>query len=235
MADGDQEAELERIAAKIVDLAKARKGVRQPYLVSALGIDLGDDLRTLKLLTNKGLNEFIQSRLGDRVTLVRLGAHKNVTAIIDGQLNGEELAEVVAAVAESERRFHYRFWAAFSVPVEGEVRILDPNRFTFEDGVLADVPGDALTIDPQLIAPPDAVDRDELIKQNITTWLKARGLSDDRFRAAKRPPSLPLIMTKTSGGDNLLDVVLSVLDGRQLQSTSLSLDVVQTLLRTPRG
>lgn len=109
MADGDQEAELERIAEKIVNLAKARKGERQPYLVSALGIDLGDDLRTLKSLSNKGLNEFIQSRLSDRVTLVSLGAHKNVTAIIDGLLEGEELAEAGTAVAEPQRRFHYRF------------------------------------------------------------------------------------------------------------------------------
>lgn len=235
MADGDQEAELERIAQKIVNLAKARKGERQPYLVSALGIDLGDDLRTLKSLTNKGLNEFIQSRLGDRVTLVRLGAHNNVTAIIDGLLQGEELAKAAAAVAEPQRRFHYRFWAAFSVPMQGEIRVLDPDKFTFEDVAHADVPADALTIDAQSIAPPDADNRDVLIKQHIQTWLEARGLSDDRFMAAKRLPRLPLAVSKTAMGNNLLDAMLLALDKRQLQSTSLSLDVVQTLLRTPRS
>lgn len=235
MADGDQEAELERIAEKIVNLAKARKGERQPYLVSALGIDLGDDLRTLKLLTNKGLNEFIQSRLSDRVTLVRLGAHKNVTAIIDGLLEGEELAEAAAAVAEPKKRFHYRFWAAFSVPMQGEVRILDPDKFTFEDVAQADVPAGALTIDPQSIAPPDADNRDVLIKQNIQTWLDARGLSEDRFTAAKRLQTLPLVVSKTAIRDNLLEAMLLALDKRQLHSTSLTLDVVQTLLRTPRS
>lgn len=40
--------ELARIADMIVALTDARKGERQPYLVSALGIDLGEDLRTLK-------------------------------------------------------------------------------------------------------------------------------------------------------------------------------------------
>lgn len=235
MADGDQEAELERIAQKIVTLVKARKGERQPYLVSALGIDLGDDLRTLKSLTNKGLNQFIQSRLGDRVTLVRLGAHNNVTAIIDGLLEGADLAEAAAAVAEPKRRFHYRFWAAFSVPMQGEVRVLDPEKFTFEDVAQANMPADALTIDPQSIAPPDADERDVLIKQNIEAWLEAHGLSEDGFTAAKRLPRLPLALTKTVIGDNLLEAMLSALDKRQLQSTSLSLDVVQTLLRTPRS
>lgn len=234
MAAGDQEAELDRIAEKIVTLAKARKGERQPYLVSALGIDLGDDLRTLKSLTNKGLNEFVQSRLNGRVTLVRLGTHNNVTAIIDGLIEGADLAEAETAVPERQRRFHYRFWAAFSVPMQGEVRVLDPDKFTFEDVAQIDVPADALTIDSQLIAPTDADNRDLLIKQNIQTWLEAHGLSEDRFMAAKRLPKLALAVAKSAVGDNLLDAILSALDKRQLQSTNLSLDVIQTLMRTSR-
>jgi len=234
LADADQQAELERIAEKIITLAKARKGERQPYLVSALGIDLGDDLRTLKSLTNKGLNDFIQSRLSDRVTLVRLGTHNNVTAIIDGLLEGDDLAKAATAAAEPQKRFHYRFWAAFSVPMQGEVRVLEPDKFTFEDVARSNVPADALLIEPQSIAPTDADMRDVLIKQNIQTWLQAHGLSEDRFTAPKRFPRLPESVAKTTMGDNLLVAVLSALDKRQLQSTSLSLDVVQTLLRTPR-
>jgi hypothetical protein len=235
LADGDQEAELERIAEKIVTLAKSRKGERQPYLVSALGIDLGEDLRVLKALTNKGLNEFIQSRLADRVTLVRLGAHNNVTAIIDGVIDGADLAEVTAAAAEPKKRFNYRFWAAFSVPMEGELRVLDPEKFTFADVAQAEVPADALTIEPQSIAPPDADNRDALIKQNIQEWLEARGLPEERFTAHKRLAQLPLAAATAAVGDNLLEAVLSALDKRQLQSTTVSLDVVQTLLRTPRS
>jgi hypothetical protein len=235
LADGDQEAELERIAEKIVALAEARKGDRQPYLVSALGIDLGDDLRILKSLTKKGLNEFIQSRLGDRVTLVRLGAHNNVTAIIGGLVDGADLAKAAAAVAEPKPRFHYRFWAAFSVPMQGEVRVLDPDTLTFEDVAHDNVPEDALTVDPQSIAPPDADNRDALIKHNIQTWLEEHSLSEDRFIAAKRLPRAPLAIARTAMGENLLEAMLSALDKRQLQSTSISLDVVQTLLRTPRG
>lgn len=235
MVNGDQETELGRIAEKIVTLAKARKGEHQPYLVSALGIDLGDDLRTLKSLTNKGLNEFIQSRLSDRVTLVRLGAHKNVTAIIDGVLDGADLVEAAAVVAEPKKRFHYRFWAAFSVPLQGEVRVLNPDKFTFEDVAQSEVPADALTIEPSSIAPSDVDNRDVLIKQNIQAWLETHGLPEDRFTAAKRLPRTPLAGTKMAMGDNLLEAMLSALDKRQLQSTSLSLDVVQTMLRTPRS
>lgn len=121
------------------------------------------------------------------------------------------------------------------MPIQGEVRVLDPNKFTFEDVAHADVPADALTIDPQSIAPPHADNRDVLIKQNIQTWLEAQGLSEDRFMAANRLPRLPLVATKAAIGDNLLEAMLLALDKRQLQSTSLSLDVVQTLLRTPRS
>lgn len=233
MVDKGGEGELERIADKIVTLAKARKGEHQPYLVSALGIDLGDDLQNLKRLTNKGLNEFIQSHLGDRVTLVRLGAHKNVAAIIVGQIEEADLAEMAAKIPEPAQRFHYRFWAAFSVPLQGEVRLLDSEKFTFKDIDRTDVPEDSLVIEGKRIAAVDASNRDALIKRNIEEWLEENGLPAERFTATKRTRKQPSGAASAALGGNLLDAVLTALDRRQLQSTTLPLDVVQILLRTP--
>lgn len=236
MAETEQvsgaDQELARIADTIVTLADARQGERKPYLVSALGIDLGEDLRTLKRLTGKGLNEFIQSQLAGRVTLVRFGTHGNVTAILPGAVEpGEVPALETVAQPQPKKRFHYRFWAAFSVPLTAEVRVLDPDTFTFDDVAQAAVPDGALTISPDAIAPVDAPDRDAAIKANISVWLKRHDLPEDRFLAQRRLPRTTTPSARV--GTSLLDAMIATLDRKQLQSTTLSLDVVATLLRTP--
>ncbi len=222
--------EVARIADTIVALTDARQGERQPYLVSALGIDLGEDLKTLKRLTGKGLNEFIQSQLAGRLTLVRFGTHRNVTAILPGAVEPGEVP-ALETVTQPKKRFHYRFWAAFSVPLTAEVRVLDPDTLTFGDVAHAAVPEGALTISPDAIAPVDAPDRDAVIKANIRVWLERHDLPEDRFLAQRR---LPWTTTPSARiGTSLLDAIITTLDRKQLQSTSLSLDVVATLLRTP--
>ena len=229
----DQKQTVSRIADKIVRLAEAHKGERRPYLVSALGIDLGEELRTLKLLTNQTLNEFIQSRLADRVTLVRLGTHRNVTAILSGSVDPSSIDSLQPA-GEQQKRFHVRFWAAFSVPPEKDVRVLNLKDFTFEDVTQAEIPEGAVTIDHGLIAPIEAEDRDALIKANIAQWLETNDLSEEHFLARKRLPRPTCTPTIQSGG-SLLEGMILALDLKQLQSTSLSLDVVAALLRTPRS
>lgn len=234
MAETEQvsgaDQELARIADMIVALTDARQGERQPYLVSALGIDLGEDLRTLKRLTGKGLNEFIQSQLAGRVTLVRFGTHRNVTAILPGAVEPGKVP-ALETVTQPKKRFHYRFWAAFSVPLTAEVRVLDPDTLTFDDVAQAAVPDGALTISPEAIAPVDAPDRDAAIKANISVWLERHDLPEDRFLAQRRLPRTTTPLAR--GGTSLLDAMIATLDRKQLQSTSLSLDVVATLLRTP--
>lgn len=233
MAADDPDHELQRIAAKILELTDAHKADRRPYLMSALGIDLGDDLKTLKQLTNKGLNDFIQSRLAHRLTLVRLGAHRNVAGVIDQSVDPEAFDAQPEAERADNRRFHHRFWAAFSVPSKGnKVRVLNPDNFAFEDKDASDVPDGALTVASEFIVSADANDRDEKIKENIAAWLADKGLSEERFTASKRPPKGRAILAPSG---SLLEAVISALDRRQLQSTSLSLDIVATLLKTPRG
>ncbi|MGQ3049840.1 MAG: hypothetical protein ACT6Q8_24305 [Niveispirillum sp.] len=228
MSIQDSSSEINRIAEKIITLTKAHKGDPSPYLVSALGIELGSDLKTLKNLTHKGLNDFIQTHLSDRVTLIRLGAHRNVTAVIDAADNPEGFAQLQGPDREQNPRFHYRFWAAFSVPPKNEVRILNPDDLTFYDAPKADVPAGALTISTDLVVAINAEHRNEKIKASIATWLAETGLPEERFRVGKRNQVLP-------PKGSLLEAMITALDHRQLQSTKLSLDVVSVLLRTPRG
>lgn len=232
MSETADEQELSRIAEKIFGLVEAQSGERKPYLVSALGLDLGDDLHTLKRLSGIGLNEFIQSRLADRLTLVRLGAHRNVAAVFIGSVDPSAIEQFPLA-APQRKRFHFRFWAAFSVPAEKDVRVLDMDDFTFTDVELSEVAEDAVTIDQALIAPVDVDERDELIKANIGQWLESRGLDEGPFLAPakQRPPTVGNIQA----GKTLLEAMISALDRKQLQATTLSLDVVATLLRTPRN
>lgn len=233
-ANGDELQELDRIGEKIVELAKTHKDEPKPYLVSALGIDLGDDLKTLKTLTDQGLNDFIQTRLAGRVTLIPLGPHRNVMAIVFGSVD-PSATDALQLTGAPKRRFQFRFWAAFSVPPEKDVRVLDMEDFTFRDVDHADVPEGAVTIEHALIAPADAdaADRDELIKANIAKWLAAHELSEERFLAPERGRRT----ASTPGGQasgSLLEAIIGALDRKQLQTTSFSLDVVATLLRTPR-
>ena len=230
--DGNQEQELDRIRERIVELAKAHKDEPKPYLASALGIDLGADLKTLKTLTDLGLNDFIQTQLAGRVTLIPFGPHRNVMAVVFGSVD-PSAADALQLTGPPKKRFQFRFWAAFSVPPEKDVRVLDMEDFTFRDVDHAGVPEGAVTIDHALIAPADAADRDELIKSNIAQWLAAHELSEERFLASekvRRTASTPEGLASGS----LLEAIIDALDRKQLQTTSFSLDVVAILLRTPR-
>lgn len=230
-ANGNQEQEVDRIGEKIVELAKAHKDEPKPYLVSALGIDLGDDLKTLKRLTDQGLNDFIQTQLAGRVTLIPLGPHRNVMAIVFGSVDSSA-TDTLQLTGPPKKRFHFRFWAAFSVPPEKDVRVLDMEDFTFRDVDHAGVPESAVTIEHALIAPADAADRDELIKSNIEQWLAAHKLSEERFLAPGKVRGTSTLGGQASG--SLLEAIIDALDRKQLQTTNFSLDVVATLLRTPR-
>lgn len=230
MTSDETVMELERIAKRIESLVDAEKEQHPKYLVSALGIALGDDLRTLKRLTSRGLNDFIQSRLSHRFRLEHMGIHGNITAVVDGSFNSTPPQELTPG-REQSPRFHPRFWAAFSVPAKGDVRILNKDNYSFEDVPSEEAPKDALTITKDLIVSADEDRRDEKIKANIASWLDQNGLTADKFRASKRAHS----QTFHQQTGSLLDAIIATLDHRQLQSTALTLDVVATLLRTPRG
>lgn len=222
---------LNRIAEKIAELADARIRNGEPYLLSALGADLGEDLSLLKLLNKKGLSDFIQLRHCERFTVVRLGVHGNVTGLIKKSSLSSSTDQATISEVKHNQRFHYRFWAAFSVPSTNEARVLNREDFTFTDLPAAEVPEGSLTISNDLIVDIGAAERDVKIMENIEKWLLAKGLSKDEFMALKRASRLPL--TRQSSG-SLLHAIVAALDQRQLQSTTMNLDVVATLLRVQR-
>lgn len=230
MTSDETAQELERIAKRIESLIEAGKEQHPKYLVSALGIALGDDLRTLKQLTNRGLNDFIESHLSHRFRLERMGVHGNITAVVDNGVNSATPQKLRPDRGQSPR-FHPWFWAAFSVPPKGDVRILNQDTYSFEDVPTEEAHEGQLTIGSDLIVPADEDRRDEKIKANIASWLARNGLPADEFQAAKRAHSHTL--NRQTG--SLLDTIIATLDRRQLQTTTLTLDVVATLLRTPRG
>ena len=222
--------ELERLAKRVESLVDAGREQHPKYLVSALGIALGDDLRVLKQLTSRGLNDFIRSHLSPRFKLEQMGIHGNITAVVDGSVNSATPQKLTPS-REQSPRFHPRFWAAFSVPAKGDVRILNKDTYSFEDVPSEEALKGELTIGRDLIVPADEDRRDEKIKANIAGWLTQNGLDADKFQASKRAHS----QTFHQQTGSLLDAIIATLDHRQLQSTTLTLDVVATLLRTPPG
>ena len=231
MANEETDKELERIAKRIENLVDEGRELHPKFLVSALGIALGEDLKTLKRLTNRGLNDFIESRLSHRFGLERMGVHRNITAVVDRSVDSATLQRPSSS-REQNPRFHPSFWAAFSRPATGDhVRILNQDDLTFKDVPSEEAPEGELTIPNDLIVSADEDRRDEKIKANIAIWLEQNGLHVERFKASKRAS----LQTFHQGTGSLLEAIIAALDRRQLQSNTLTLDAIATLLRTPRG
>ena len=231
MASEETDNELDRIAKRVESIVDDGRELHPKYLVSALGIALGDDLNKLKRLTNRGLKDFIESRLAHRFRLERTGVHRNIFAVVDSSVDSAT-PQMPTSSREQNARFHPRFWAAFSVPAEGDlVRILDQDDLTFRDVPSEEAPKGELTIAKDLIVSADDDRHDEKIKENIAIWLGQNGLHVDKFLASKRAS----LQTFNQQSGSLLEAVIAALDRRQLQANTLTLDAIATLLRTPRG
>ena len=239
MSDAD---ELDRITHRIEAFCEAAyepsTAARRPgpYYVSALGIDLGPDLQKLKAITKSSLTDFIASRLAGKYELARMGAHGNILAVIPVGSEVPEPREAEPAQASQKRdKYHYRLWAAFSVPASGEGRWINLNDLTFVDLSRDDEhPADALEIPLEMVPPEDMPRRDDAIWDSVTRWLEDNKLPRERFLASARKPARTISMTSTaaSSATSLLESVLHALDRRQLQITHLPLDIVATLLHT---
>ena len=220
------EETLERIAQRIIQLCDDPLRHGRPYLVSRLGLDLGKDVHDLRRLTDKRLVEFIQSYepLKARYNVVPVGDRKNVFAIVPAIETAPLMeAGVVSFEPSAEPRYHYRFWAAFAVPSDGRRRFFNLTQLIFKGfSETEDVPSEWIPIEDEFIAPAKAENRDELITRNIASWLKEHGVEKTRVLHRARPVQLPQ--------KSLLLSVIEALDKRQLQSTSMTLDVVATLL-----
>lgn len=234
--------ELERITHRIEAFCEAAyepsTAARRPgpYYVSALGIDLGPDLQKLKALTKSGLAEFIASRLAGRYEVARMGVHGNILAVIPVGSEPPEPREAEPSQTSQKRdKYHYRLWAAFSVPSSGETRWINMNDLTFVDLSRDDEqPADALEIPLDMVPPEEMPRRDDAIWDSVTRWLEDNELARERFLAPAHKPARTVSATSSAAlsTTSLLESVLQALDRRQLQTTHLPLDVVATLLHT---
>lgn len=230
------QSDLDRIEKKIVSLTEAALAEGKPYLLSELGLSLGDDLVKLKSQTQRKLVDFIRERLSDRFQIIQMGVHSNIYAIIDAGAEGSHLnAQATPAEFKANKqrhpRYHYRFWAAFSVPPTQDSRAIDLRTFTFRDAPAdEDLDEHEARIDNCLIPAADTPNRDEAILASIRQWVESSGFAEERFFA---PPAAERGHAPASAGvgTSLLELVLETLDKRQQQTTSLSLDVVGALLR----
>lgn len=229
----DTGQEIQRISDRIVKLCETALAQGRPYLLSQLGLDLGKDVQTLKILTGKKLREFIRDyeplRKCYRVAPVE--GRQNAFAIVRNEGEASNEGETPAVQAQPveiephpEPKYHYRFWAAFAVPSDGKRRFFDPNQLVFKnlsEGV--DLPINWIPIEDEFVAPAEIEHRDEIIKENIDKWLTRHKVDKSRFLHHARPVEM-------SAQSSLLLSVIEALDRKQLQSTSLTLDVVAALL-----
>jgi hypothetical protein len=238
MASIDEESEVQRLADRVEALCDAGQQSGRPYLISALGIELGEDLARIKTLTKSGLADFLRSRLSEKFELVRFGTHGNVLAVIPvgGSLPPpvENSDDGTQLDSQGRAKFHYRLWAAFSVPPEKACRFLNLNDLTFVDvDSEEEAPADSLAIPLNVIPPGDQPRRDDIIWENVNAWLEENRFPPERFYASNRRTARIPRSQQPQGG-SLLDAVVTALDRRQLQNTQMSLDVVAALLQTRR-
>lgn len=169
-------AELKRIAERIVALCEASSDKTRPYLLSRLGLDLGDDLGKLRQYGYPKLAQFINVYLQGRYEARIIGGeHNNIYAIIGVGAPTPTINQSTATDVSRAPRFHYRFWAAFAVPLTNEKRYLNLLDFMFKDLSSDELPPPgAIQIESEYIAEDGFPDRDTKIIENIDKWLSQR-------------------------------------------------------------
>lgn len=226
---------LDSIATRIEKSIEAALGSSSFYYLSRLGLDLGNDLQILKLLTKKSLGDFIRERFAEKYSIVVVGGpFKTTQAVIRNASPDAEQPSIVniekqdTSDAKRNPRYHYRFWAAFSVPYQSGRRFLNLRDCTFDNVPDGSQPPEGYVEIPQeLIAPPDRADRDKLILENIHKWLDLNQFEKSDFYAVRAQKHVVASTT----GVTVLEAMIAALDVRQLANNSLTLDVVAALMR----
>lgn len=234
MSMDSNEPELDALAAKIDTISEDALKQEGSLLLSRLGGRLGADLTALRQ-NGKSLGAFLLERFPDKYSLVKTGIHNNVLMIVDASNSALAAAiqapdsKLAYAVTKSFQhpRYNKHFWAAFSVPPTKKYRYLDSNSLLFRESDEENISSSEIEVKNELIPDADAEDRDDLINRSITRWIEENKLDQSKFL---RPAPISSIHAQTFSGRSMLTALIEALDKRQLQSTSLSLDVVQTLI-----
>ena len=235
---GSSDPEIVRIRDRVEALIKKGLEDHQAYLLSSLGLSLGSDLNLLKHRTGQRLIDFINQHFRDTLEIVQHGEHSNIYAVrqlglvahTEGAPSHRPLMSKTESSNTRSPRFNHRFWAAFAKPLTMNCRAFDLSKMSFTDFPSEEqIPENFVLIPPNLIPNTEMTNRDEAIKRNIDAWLQSHSLDREQFLAktlhktsAKNPPMLRF---------SLLDHVIDCLDHAQLKSTSLTLDVVKSLLQ----
>ena len=216
-----------KLVGLIEDAAARHFACGQPYLLSKLGSDLGEEGRAVKGSPEKTLANFIRVHLADKFEVILTGRHGNIQAIIpkDG-----EFPTSGSNVPSSPPRYHPRFWAAFAVPASAKPRWFDIGSMRFED---SDSPasGDFIEVDREFIATDDQSNRDSFIKLSIDSWLEKNSIDSGKVIARSGHEATGF---SANSGKSLLEAMIETLDVRQLANTQMTLDVIAALMRKRR-
>ena len=203
----------------------------KPLLLSQLG---NGELGQQATAAAGGLSRFVETRLRDRVQLIRHERASQLIGVIPwtvgtGRSNHSALLERTQSVSKgADERFAPAFWAAFRKPLATGysrwVRSERPVRFEdVRDGFEA--ARGFVEIDRSYIVEPEG-DAGTVLT-NIEAWRKDKGVDLDAYlRKGERELG--------SEGDDLLGQILGRLDRDEMRRVSLPLDVVEKLRRRQR-
>lgn len=190
MADTSQEEALKHVEEKVRALSNGALATGHPLLLSELGKDLGEDLKVIKKHTGGGLSRFIQERMSKDFSIVLGGEYRNVQAIVRAGSSDQIQAEdsgIHKKIESQSPRYHYKFWAAFSVPLEaGKKRYIDISSLNFDDVEMPNEKLGHMEISTRLIVSKESLDRDAIISKNIEQWLQENGEDRSKFLKATR-------------------------------------------------
>lgn len=221
--DDNDETELERIRAKLVEIIEAEfeSGSDAVYL-SRLGNALGDDRLTLERLSHQKLSSFVAEHL--EYPIQQTGKQQNILYLVRPGVDPVD----VTFKSSSTPRYSRRFWAAFAAPLsEGEERHINLNTQRFGASIeqIKVAPDDDIRPIPHDYVSNGSESASEIAGM-ISSWLADQGLQPDAFlqRRGKK---------ERADYDHLsiLDQMIRTLDGDQLRRVSLPLDVVASLLK----
>lgn len=223
--DEAQAAEVEQIRKQIADFIDSELQSRELLYLSAVGAAMREPLGRFKQLTGQTLGQIVENDLADSYQVARLGAHKNVLALCR---IGQDPLKLQATRPDRAPvlRYNRNLWLAFAVPLTANYRHIDMNALKFQDSDDATPPEGHLAIDREYLRGDDDPHEPSEIVRRIGTWLAKNSFDPSRY--LEKPSSLNQQRVQ---GRSVLEDMISVLDRRQLQSVSLPLDVVDSLLR----
>jgi hypothetical protein len=218
------DVDLAAINEKIVTLVEAKLAKGQPALINPLGISLGNALGVLKAATGQSLLEYIQKTFSDRYQVILVKENTQGLWHV-GQAYEQAVRDFVGRPPRpAPRRFVSSFWDAFIEPLKGARRFYSQGEARFVDADLAPSP-EWREIPVDLIYKPGEDRNVREVHRHISEWFERTGEAPDQYLT-----EVP-VETRAEAGRSVLDLLVASLTPKQLQSVTMSLDVVAELAR----